>query len=303
MIKTLYILSSKAGKTEFDIRKKDLEKLYRNHKREKYLQIVETSYKNHASDAALAFIKENFEDKKNIIVAGGDGSLNEIASVIYKNDRKNTNLGLIPMGTANDFSKVFSYDNFKLEDLLNPRAQKIDLYRANGKIGINILSLGFDTLVLQNSYKEINNNPKLGKKAYILGVLKSLKDLDYKDLEFKLLDENDKILEFKGEFLLTAICNGSYYGSGFNPAPKARLDDGLLNLVYAKKLPTLLLPFLIIAYKLGRVEKIKYLEEIKIKKGYVKSDKNFLANIDGEIFESREIHFEVIKNAINWLYF
>lgn len=303
MIKTLYILSSKAGKTEFDIKKKDLEKLYKNHKREKYLQIVETSYKNHASDAALAFIKENFEDEKNIIVAGGDGSLNEIASVIYKYDRKNTNLGLIPMGTANDFSKVFSYDNFKLEDLLNPRAQKIDLYRANGKIGINILSLGFDTLVLQNSYKEINNNPKLGKKAYILGVLKSLKDLDYKDLEFKLLDENDKILEFKGEFLLTAICNGSYYGSGFNPAPKARLDDGLLNLVYAKKLPTLLLPFLIIAYKLGRVEKIKYLEEIKIKKGYVKSDKNFLANIDGEIFESREIHFEVIKNAINWLYF
>lgn len=303
MIKTLYILSTKAGKTEFDIRRDDLEKLYKRQNKEKYLEIVETFYKNHAKDAALDFINKNYKFEKNIIVAGGDGSLNEIASIVYKNDRENTNLGLIPMGTANDFSKVFSYDNFKLEDLLNPKVRKIDLYKANGRFGINILSLGFDTLVLQNSYKEINKNPKLGKKAYILGVLKSLKNLDYKNLEFKLLDENDKILEFKGNFLLTAICNGSYYGSGFNPAPKAKIDDGLLNLVYAKKLPIILLPFLIIAYKLGRVEKIKYLEEIRVKKGLVKSSESFLANIDGDIFESREIKFEVIKKAINWLYF
>ena len=303
MRKMLFILSSKAGKTEFDISKKDIEKIYKKKDLEENVKIIKTSYKNHAIDAAKDFIDRYNDLKKTIIVGGGDGSLNEICNVIYQKDLKNTSLGLIPMGTGNDFSKNFSYKNFKVESLLNLRDEKIDLIKVNDKIGINVLSLGFDTVVLEKAYEYLDKNPNLGKKAYILGVFKAMKYLSYKNLCFEILDKDDKKIKFEDKFLLAAICNGGYYGSGFNPAPSAKIDDGILNLVYAKKLPSLLLPSLIIRYKFGLLENSKYLDEIKIKKGTIKSKEKILANIDGEIFENKIINFEIIENCLSWTYF
>lgn len=303
MRKILFILSSKAGKTEFDIKKHDIEKIYNKKDLEENVEIIDTSYKDHGKIAAKNFIYKYKNLKKTIIVAGGDGSLNEIANVIYENDLENTSLGLIPMGTGNDFSKNFSYKNFKVKDLLNLKDRKIDLIKVNNKIGINVLSLGFDTVVLEKAYEFLNKNPNLGKRAYLLGVIKALKHLSYKDLSFKIYDKDNKDIEFEDKFLLSAICNGGYYGSGFNPAPSAKIDDGLLNLVYAKKLPNLLLPSLIIRYKFGLLEKSKYLDEIKIKKGQIRSSEKILANIDGEIFESKEINFQIEENSLTWTYF
>lgn len=303
MRKMLFILSSKAGKTEFDINEKDIEKIYNKKDFEENVQIIRTSYKDHATDAAKAFIEKYKNYKKTIIVGGGDGSLNEICNVVYENDLENTSLGLIPMGTGNDFSKNFSYKNFKVESLLNLKEKKIDLIKVNDKVGINVLSLGFDTVVLEKAYEYLDKNPSLGKKAYFFGVIKALKYLSYQNLSLTLYDKNYREIKLEDEFLLSAICNGGYYGSGFNPAPSARIDDGILNLVYAKKLPSLLLPSLIIRYKHGLLENSKYLDEIKVKKGQIKSDEKILANIDGEIFENKIINFEIIENCLSWTYF
>lgn len=303
MRKMLFIISSMAGKTEFDITEKDIEKIYNKKDFEENIQIIRTSYEDHAIDAAKAFIEKYKNYKKTIIVGGGDGSLNEICNVIYENDLANTSLGLIPMGTGNDFSKNFSYKNFKVESLLNLKEKKIDLIKVNDKVGINVLSLGFDTVVLEKAYEYLDKNPSLGKKAYFFGVIKALKYLSYQNLSLTLYDKNYREIKLEDEFLLSAICNGGYYGSGFNPAPSARIDDGILNLVYAKKLPSLLLPSLIIRYKHGLLENSKYLDEIKVKKGQIKSDEKILANIDGEIFENKIINFEIIENCLSWVYF
>lgn len=303
MRKMLFILSSKAGKTEFDINEKDIEKIYNKKDFEENVQIIRTFYEDHATDAAKAFIEKYKNYKKTIIVGGGDGSLNEICNVVYENDLENTSLGLIPMGTGNDFSKNFSYKNFKVESLLNLKEKKIDLIKVNDKVGINVLSLGFDTVVLEKAYEYLDKNPSLGKKAYFFGVIKALKYLSYQNLSLTLYDKNYKEIKLEDEFLLSAICNGGYYGSGFNPAPSAKIDDGILNLVYAKKLPSLLLPSLIIRYKHGLLENSKYLDEIKVKKGQIKSDEKILANIDGEIFENKIINFEIIENCLSWVYF
>ena len=125
MRKMLFILSSKAGKTEFDISKKDIEKIYKKKNLEENIEIIKTTYQNHAIDAANNFIKKYKDLEKTIIVGGGDGSLNEICNVIYQKDLENTSLGLIPMGTGNDFSKNFSYKNFNIESLLNLKDKKI----------------------------------------------------------------------------------------------------------------------------------------------------------------------------------
>lgn len=299
MRKILFIINSKAGKTEFDIRKEDIEETFRRADRLSEIEVVYTKYKNHTKFLIDAFDSLDY-DEKIVIICGGDGSLNELVNVAYG---KNMTLGLIPTGTGNDFAKNFDYSNFNLKSLLDFKTKKIDLIKVNNFYSINVTSLGFDTQVLKRAYDYLEKNPKLGKKAYALSVLNSLNKINCENLELKLKLIDGSNFEIKGDYLISALCNGGFYGSGFNPAPQAKIDDGYLNLLLASKIPLIRFIPLIKKYKEGRHKESKYINEIKVKSGTIKSKNKFIANADGEIFETKEISFEVLPKALNWVIF
>ena len=299
MKKILFIINSKAGKTEFDIRKEDIEETFKNAGRLDEIEVVNTRYKNHTKFLVDAFDSLDY-DEKIVIICGGDGSLNELVNVAYG---KNMTLGLIPTGTGNDFAKNFDYENFTLNSLLNFRTKKIDLIKVNDFYSINATSLGFDTHVLERAYKYLEEKPKLGKKAYIKAVINSLNKITSENLEFKLELRDGSNFELSGEYLITALCNGAFYGSGFNPAPEARIDDGVLNLILASKIPFLKFITMIKKYKEGRHKESKYIREVLVKSGTIRSKDKFLANADGEIFQTNEIKFQVLPKALNWVVF
>ena len=299
MRKILFIINSKAGKTEFDIRKEDIEETFKNAGRLDEIEVVNTRYKNHTKFLVDAFDSLDY-DEKIVIICGGDGSLNELVNVAYG---KNMTLGLIPTGTGNDFAKNFDYENFTLNSLLNFRTKKIDLIKVNDFYSINATSLGFDTHVLERAYKYLEEKPKLGKKAYIKAVINSLNKITSENLEFKLELRDGSNFELSGEYLITALCNGAFYGSGFNPAPEARIDDGVLNLILASKIPFLKFITMIKKYKEGRHKESKYIREVLVKSGTIRSKDKFLANADGEIFQTNEIKFQVLPKALNWVLF
>lgn len=299
MRKILFIINSKAGKTEFDIRKEDIEQTFKNAGRLDEIEVVNTRYKNHTKFLIDAFDSLDY-DEKIVIICGGDGSLNELVNVSYG---KNMTLGLIPTGTGNDFAKNFDYKNFTLNNLLNFRTEKIDLIKVNDFYSINVTSLGFDTQVLERAYKYLEVKPKLGKRAYIKAVINSLNKITSENLEFKLKLRDGSNFEISGDYLISALCNGAYYGSGFNPAPEARIDDGVLNLLLASKIPFLKFIPMIKKYKEGRHKDSKFIREILVTAGTIRSRDKFIANADGEIFESNEIKFQVLPNALNWVVF
>lgn len=298
MRKILFIINSKAGKTEFDIKKEEIEETFRKAGRLSEIEVVYTKYKNHTKYLIDAFDEMDY-DEKIVIICGGDGSLNELVNVAYG---KNMALGLIPTGTGNDFAKNFDYSNFTLDRLLDFHIKPIDLIKANNFYSINVTSLGFDTQVLAKAYEYLEKNPRLGKKAYIKSVLYNLSSLTYENLDFDLKLADGSPFRIRGKYLISALCNGGYYGSGFNPAPEAKIDDGYLNLVLAKKIPSIILPSLIIKYKKGLHHSSKYLSQIKVRSGRIRSKTAFLANADGEIFKTNEINFRIIPKAINWVY-
>lgn len=299
MRKILFIINSKAGKTEFDIKKEDIEETFRKAGRLSEIEVVNTRYKNHTKYLIDAFDSLKY-DEKIVIICGGDGSLNELVNVAYG---KNMTLGLIPTGTGNDFAKNFDYESFTLNSLLNFKTKKIDLIKVNDFYSINVTSLGFDTQVLKRAYDYLDKNPKLGKKAYGLAVLKSLNKINCENLELKLELVDGSNFEIKGNYLISALCNGGFYGSGFNPAPEAKIDDGVLNLLLADKIPFIRFVPLIKKYKEGRHKESKYINEILVKSGTIKSKNKFIANADGEIFETDEIKFQVLPKALNWVIF
>ena len=299
MRKILFIINSKAGKTEFDIKKEDIEETFRKAGRLSEIEVVNTRYKNHTKYLIDAFDSLKY-DEKIVIICGGDGSLNELVNVAYGKDMT---LGLIPTGTGNDFAKNFDYESFTLNSLLNFKTKKIDLIKVNDFYSINVTSLGFDTQVLKRAYDYLDKNPKLGKKAYGLAVLKSLNKINCENLELKLELVDGSNFEIKGNYLISALCNGGFYGSGFNPAPEAKIDDGILNLLLADKIPFIRFIPLIKKYKEGRHKESKYINEILVKSGTIKSKNKFIANADGEIFETDEIKFQVLPQALNWVVF
>ena len=298
MIKKLFILSTKAGNGNFADFKNKIIDTYTKHNRLDELEIVLTEDKEHGKKAALEFSKRNYSNKI-VIACGGDGTIGEIAGVLAKSD---TALGLIPMGTGNDFSKNFDYSNFQIEDTFEPEIRPIDIIDINGEKCINVMSIGFDTHILKRTYDFLNLYPKLGKKAFILAIIQSLLNIKNEKLEYDLITVTGKNLKVSGEYIISALCNGGYYGSGFNPSPTALIGDGVLNLVAIKKLPYLSIIPLIFKYKKGTHITHENVEEYEVVSGKIKTPQGAIANMDGEIFQFKEIDFKVIKNGILWAY-
>jgi len=271
---------------------------YKSHMREDEYEIVITQDKDHGQKAALEF-SEKIDGEKLVIIAGGDGSLGEIAQVLGGTD---TALGLIPAGTANDFAKNFDYSNFSIEDTFEPEIKPIDLIEVNGTRCINVMSLGFDTHILNSTYEFLAKSPNLGKNAFVLGVLKNLVDLKSEDLKLELKLEGGSEITIKDKFMIFALCNGGYYGSGFNPAPDSLLDDGYLNLITAKKINYLELIPLILKYKNGRHLGHKKISEHITTSGVISSDREFIYNLDGEINKASRLEYKLLEKNLRWAY-
>lgn len=298
-MKKLFILSSKAGSRDFKAFEKSILRIYKRNNREDEVIIKTTENKDSAKEFASAFIKDDPADKV-VIVCGGDGTLGEVSNVLAGTKAA---LGLIPMGTANDFSKNFDYKNFKIEDTFDPIIKAIDLMQVNDNYCINVMSLGFDTYVLERTYELLKKNPKLKERAFIRAAVKSLLNLVYEDLTLKMILEDGSEKTISDSFLITALCNGSFYGSGFNPAPYALLDDGLLNLVLARKMSLYEVLPLLRKYKKGSHLSHPLISEDKLKSLNISSNKLLTYNIDGEIYKAHEIDVKIIENGINWAFF
>ena len=245
---------------------------------------------------------QDFRDRGGEIlyIKGGDGALSEVASVLCGSG---TDFGLIPGGTGNDFSKNFSYHNFKLENIFDYEISPIDLIEVNGKICINVTSLGFDTNVLKYAYDIMKRKKLGGRLGYFYGVVKSVMNLENVDLKISCLDEKNEEVNLSGSFLISALCNGSYYGNGFKPAPKAKIDDGLLNLILAEKMSPLRIASLFTSYRRGDHLGKSGVREILTRSGKISSEREFLYNIDGEIYSDRNLNYRILEKKLKWIYF
>lgn len=290
-MKKLFIISSKSGRSYDEAFARELLKYFK----EDEIKITEK-----AGDTVK--FAQDFRDRGGgiLYIRGGDGALSEVASVLAGSE---TALGLIPGGTGNDFSKNFSYKNFKLENIFDYEISPIDLIEVNGKTCINVTSLGFDTNVLKYAYDIMKRKKLGGRLGYFYGVVKSVMNLENVDLKISCLDEKNEEVNLSGSFLISALCNGSYYGNGFNPAPKAKIDDGLLNLILAEKMSPLRIASLFTSYRRGDHFGKSGVREILTRSGKISADREFLYNIDGEIYSDRDLKYRILEKKLKWIYF
>ncbi|MDO5725938.1 MAG: diacylglycerol kinase family lipid kinase [Tissierellia bacterium] len=298
--KFLYIISTQAGKGKPTKYIELIKEIIDNTEYKDSYKILNIEKAGQIKEATRNFANEH-KSNAHIFVCGGDGSLQEAAQGIYKT---NANLGVFPMGTANDFCKAL-YGNIDIKKLIhesiNFQPKKFDLGLINGELFINITSFGFDSLILNETYELLEKNPKLGGNAYFLAIIKSLFSKNYINIKYRLENENE-VLEGEGEFTLGAICNMRYYGNGFMPCPNASPFDSVFDICYIRRLGNFEMMPLILKYRKGQHTEHKSVINFQAKRGYIESDEPFFANYDGTLLKDKRLEFEIIPKAINFLF-
>ncbi len=306
-LKIRFIISSKSGK---DDQADDLERAINKAFAEAGCEspnIVITQHEAHITEAASEWA-ERFGSEGLVYICGGDGALNECASALYQTE---CSMGLIPTGTGNDFAKTLYNTRYESEILdkvikasTKPHLRKIDLIEINNEeICVNALSLGFDTIILEGAYGVLNKWPKLGKVAYLISVFKNLfarKNFNYK---YSFFNNDGKEYSGKIKASVAVMANGQFYGSGFRPAPDAKLDDGLANLLFGENINALDVIKLVNKYKEGTHLSHAKIHSFEFNRGYIESlDEEVMGNIDGRIFESKRIEFKVLDKQLSFAF-
>ena len=102
---------------------------------------------------------------------------------------------------------------------------------------------------------------------------------------------------------MICICNGRFYGGGFNPVPTADPCDGLLDVLLVKHVSRLLVPLVIGKYKDGRYAELPHLvRHFRTKELKILCDKPTAINLDGELRVAQEVEISVAKEKILFFY-
>lgn len=233
-------------------------------------------------------------DYKTILVAGGDGTLNEIVNDMLLYDIK-IPLGIIPSGTSNDFADYLGLrgDIGAVCDLLlegSPKA--IDVGNINGRYFINVVSGGDLTSVAHR----VGWYPKshLGMIAYFLRGLGELPYMKPFKAEFKW---DEGLIE--EEFLIFLVLNSSWAG-GFKVAPEAEIDDGFFDIFAIKKCP--IPEFLTVILSVLRGDHINDKNTMYFKTRSIRISSQWEGvdtDIDGEIGPRFPLDISIIPKGIN----
>ena len=208
-------------------------------------RIVETEYPGHGKILAQSIAEEGKPVR--FYACGGDGTFNEVVAGTL--GYCNAETACIPCGSGNDFIRNFGTreEFLDLENQMQGEGCTIDLIKTQYGISAAICSAGLDAQVAYGIPKFRRIPFAGGEMAYKLSILTSL----CTRLGHKLRIEADGEV-FTGEYLMLAICNGRTYGGGFQAAPQADLQDGLLDLVLVKKISRLRIAGVVSIYQQGR---------------------------------------------------
>ena len=233
-----------------------------------------------------------------IYACGGDGTLNEVAAGAA--GYPNAAVTVFSGGSGNDFVKLFHEPKafFDLERLLDAEEAEFDMIRCNGDLALNICSVGLDARIGTDvaSYKRI---PLLqGFRAYaastVVNVIRGIAEHYVVEVDGETYDD---------EYTFVCVCNGRFYGGGFNPVPESDPADGLLDVLLVKKVTRLQVPFVIGKYKDGRYKELPQLvKHLKTRQLRIRCDQATPVNLDGEVRVAQVVDFKVADEKLRFFY-
>ncbi|MCI2061607.1 MAG: YegS/Rv2252/BmrU family lipid kinase [Eubacteriaceae bacterium] len=246
----------------------------------------------HVIDTALDEMDEEYY--RQIIVAGGDGTINICVNAMIRNN-VTLPLAIFPVGTANDFAYYFDipYDIDGMVDVaMGENFCNADVGICNGKYFVNVAALGRLVDVSQKTDPNLKNT--LGILAYYLKGASEVKDL--KPIPIKLTTP-EKVYEENMFFMV--VMNGISAGGFKKISPESDVTDGKLDVVLFREMPLFDLAALAVKVKQGTHIEDKNVLSFKTDKLLIESPENVPTDVDGEHGQKLPLEFNVLPNRIN----
>lgn len=256
-------------------------------------------YETRGVGDATTFVKEyaqtHTEEELRFYACGGDGTFSEVVGGAV--GFSHVAVGLVPVGTGNDFVRNFEHS----ENFLSLAHQKsgqlidIDLLRCNDRYCVNMLNTGFDCEVV-GKMQEIKRRVPPGM-AYALGVLI---ELIKKPCATITITADGKLIE-SGKRLLCAVSNGGFYGGGYHPLPYASPADGQIDVCLVSNVTRLRFITLIGKYKKGEhiIPKTrKIIKLLRCRTLCLEFPEERRVSIDGELVLMKRCEIEVLPAAM-----
>ncbi len=232
-----------------------------------------------------------------VVAAGGDGTLNEVVNGLMAADDplQMPSLGVIPLGTANDFAHACRIPLAPLEALLliaELPAVPVDIAKADERYFINMATGGFGTQITTSTPEELKK--ALGGVAYFLTGMTQFTSISAVEGKVKAPD-----FSWQGEFMVLGVGNGRQAGGGHELCPDACLDDGLLDLSIlpqddqrslAETMQYLMLDGGAALQHAMITRRVPWLE--------IHAEQMLNINLDGEPISGQSVRFEVCPSAL-----
>lgn len=236
-----------------------------------------------------------------LAVAGGDGTLSEVSNGLLRAGAHALPIGLIPIGTGNDFAKMLALKphdwQHACDTIMQGTAQQVDVGQMNDNYFINGVGIGFDAQVAleANHLKWLPGNTLV----YAAALLKTLLHR-YRTPQLRIKHDAGTIEQ---AITLLTIGNGRCHGGAFKLTPNARIDDGLFDILIADA-----------ATRHGiiklapRVMRGSHLDQpgitsLRSRCLQIRSDDNLVVHADGEILGDalHDIDIRLLPGALTFL--
>ncbi len=248
-----------------------------------------TEYPGHAREIAATLCgKEHI-----LLIAGGDGTIHEVVNGVLPESK--VRLGFIPIGSGNDFVKMFDIPadpDQAIDVIRRGETMQIDVGKVGDEFFPNGLGIGFDADVVIQSLKIKHLR---GFLIYFYAVLRTL--LSYRNRPVKIQGEGVNV---DGRVLLVSIGNGRCQGGGFHLTPRAKIDDGQLDICIFHALS-----FWEILVNLPKAIPGKHLhlpqvQTFRARDLHIESEQGFPAHADGELLgtDLHQLDISIVPGAL-----
>jgi len=236
-----------------------------------------------AIDVARMGIEAGFT---NIVAMGGDGTINEVANGVRDSDAV---LSLIPAGTGNDFVRMMGIpaDPVQALDVLSSdRIRTIDLACINDeRCFVNGMGIGFDAQVARDV---LQMDRLRGAAAYMTAAIRQVFGFDAFPIR---LESNGWVVE--KDCLSINISNGIYSGGGFKLAPRASVDDGLIDVSAVGDFPRVVRAARLMQARAGKHLDLPQVDYRQVEQVEISSSAKLIAHVDGEPYRLSRGGFSV----------
>lgn len=295
-VEHLFIINPAAGKTD---RSGELIEKIKGIKTEDKVTVCVTERAGEATEIVRKHL-EGADGFTRVYACGGDGTANEVLRGIV--GFENCAMGVIPMGSGNDFIRSFEYKKEDFEDIgrmMQGEDMEVDVMECRGRFSMNVLSVGYDCAVAKNVDKFKKIPLVSGGLAYKMSIIYCL--FTKRKHNYTVLVDGKRFVDESVSTLLAVAGNGSYYGGGIKAAPKARLNDGKIEFMHITTISALRFIFLLSTYIKGKHvdnPRFPFVKSMKCNTLTFESEKEIDVNFEGEIVAMKNPTIKILPKAV-----